>query len=57
VIRFFPARVIANQFRDFFLEGLEELFESKQLILTKDNDYLIDCYSFKKCFKKYRTKK
>jgi len=44
----FPARVIANRFRDFFLESLDELFESKQLILTKDNDYLLDSSSFKK---------
>jgi len=44
----FPARVIAAKFRALFLEGLEYLFESKQLILTKDHEYLNHNYAFKK---------
>ena len=44
----FPARVIAARFRALFLEGLEYLFKSKNLILTKDHEYLNHNYAFKK---------
>jgi hypothetical protein len=44
----FPARVIAARFRDLFLKGLESLFELNQLVLTKDNEYLLEGYAFKK---------
>jgi len=44
----FPVRLIAAKFRALFLEGLENLFESNQLILTNGNEYLSHNYAFKK---------
>ncbi|MEA1974201.1 MAG: transposase, partial [Bacillota bacterium] len=44
----FPARVIAGRFRNLFLKGLESLFELKQLVFTKNTDYLLKDSTFKK---------
>lgn len=52
----FPVRVIAARFSDLFLKGLESLFELNQLVLTKDYEYLIHGYAFKK-FLLYLKKK
>lgn len=43
----FPARVIAARFKDLFLKSLESLFKLKQLVFTKNTDYLLKNYAFK----------
>lgn len=44
----FPVRVIADRFRKFFLEGLEQLFDLNEITFTNNTNYLKDKYSFKK---------